>query len=257
MNILIANDDGIESEGLRVLVNALRDEYDVYVAAPLSQRSAFSHSVTYFYKENRAEKREIAGTKGAYAIDGTPADCTYYGINGLFGVKMDLVVSGINFGRNLASDVIYSGTVAAAGEAMIHHIPGIAVSLCSYTGGDFKPAAEAVKQIIPFYMNHPDRENFILNINVPALSAENILGIRVSDLHDHSDYSRPVEKKEKDGVLYLSIEDDMTKDPPSSRKRITDVEAVEAGYIAVTPLYYDLCARKIIDTLEVLETETE
>jgi len=257
MNILIANDDGIESEGLRVLVDALRDEYDVYVAAPLSQRSAFSHSVTYFYKENRAEKREIAGTKGAYAIDGTPADCTYYGINGLFGVKMDLVVSGINFGRNLASDVIYSGTVAAAGEAMIHHIPGIAVSLCSYTGGDFKPAAEAVKQIIPFYMNHPDRENFILNINVPALSAENIRGIRVTDLHDHSDYSRPVEKKEKDGVLYLSIEDDMTKDPPSSRKRITDVEAVEAGYIAVTPLYYDLCARKIIDTLEVLETETE
>ena len=257
MNILIANDDGIESEGLRVLVDALRDEYDVYVAAPLSQRSAFSHSVTYFYKENRAEKREIAGTKGAYAIDGTPADCTYYGINGLFGVKMDLVVSGINVGRNLASDVIYSGTVAAAGEAMIHHIPGIAVSLCSYTGGDFKPAAEAVKQIIPFYMNHPDRENFILNINVPALSAENIRGIRVTDLHDHSDYSRPVEKKEKDGVLYLSIEDDMTKDPPSSRKRITDVEAVEAGYIAVTPLYYDLCARKIIDTLEVLETETE
>ena len=257
MNILIANDDGIESEGLRVLVDALRDEYDVYVAAPLSQRSAFSHSVTYFYKENRAEKREIAGTKGAYAIDGTPADCTYYGINGLFGVKMDLVVSGINFGRNLASDVIYSGTVAAAGEAMIHHIPGIACSLCSYTGGDFKPAAEAVKQIIPFYMNHPDRENFILNINVPALSAENIRGIRVTDLHDHSDYSRPVEKKEKDGVLYLSIEDDMTKDPPSSRKRITDVEAVEAGYIAVTPLYYDLCARKIIDTLEVLETETE
>lgn len=257
MNILIANDDGIESEGLRVLVDALRDEYDVYVAAPLSQRSAFSHSVTYFCKDNRAEKREIAGTKGAYAIDGTPADCTYYGINGLFGVKMDLVVSGINFGRNLASDVIYSGTVAAAGEAMIHHIPGIAVSLCSYTGGDFKPAAEAVKQIIPFYMNHPDRENFILNINVPALSAENIRGIRVTDLHDHSDYSRPVEKKEKDGVLYLSIEDDMTKDPPSSRKRITDVEAVEAGYIAVTPLYYDLCARKIIDTLEVLETETE
>ena len=257
MNILIANDDGIESEGLRVLVDALRDEYDVYVAAPLSQRSAFSHSVTYFYKDNRAEKREIAGTKGAYAIDGTPADCTYYGINGLFGVKMDLVVSGINFGRNLASDVIYSGTVAAAGEAMIHHIPGIAVSLCSYTGGDFKPAAEAVKQIIPFYMNHPDRENFILNINVPALSAENIRGIRATDLHDHSDYSRPVEKKEKDGVLYLSIEDDLTKDPPSSRKRITDVEAVEAGYIAVTPLYYDLCARKIIDTLEVLETETE
>ena len=257
MNILIANDDGIESEGLRVLVDALRNEYDVYVAAPLSQRSAFSPSVTYFYKDNRAEKREIAGTKGAYAIDGTPADCTYYGINGLFGVKMDLVVSGINFGRNLASDVIYSGTVAAAGEAMIHHIPGIACSLCSYTGGDFKPAAEAVKQIIPFYMNHPDRENFILNINVPALSAENIRGIRVTDLHDHSDYSRPVEKKEKDGVLYLSIEDDMTKDPPSSRKRITDVEAVEAGYIAVTPLYYDLCARKIIDTLEVLETETE
>ena len=148
MNILIANDDGIESEGLRVLVDALRDEYDVYVAAPISQRSAFSHSVTYFYKENGAEKREIAGTKGAYAIDGTPADCTYYGINGLFGVKMDLVVSGINVGRNLASDVIYSGTVAAAGEALIHHIPGIAVSLCSYTGGDFKPAAETDHTIL-------------------------------------------------------------------------------------------------------------
>lgn len=245
MNILITNDDGIDSPGLYALIDALKDEYDLYVAAPTSQRSAFSHSVTYFYQHNAAYRQEIEGVKGAYAIDGTPADCTYYAINGLFGIRIDLVISGVNIGRNMASDVIYSGTVAAAGEALIQRLPGIAVSLCSFSGNDFTVSAKIVKKIIPLYMNMPDHNTFILNVNVPDLPAEQIRGIRVTELHDHVDYSRPVRIEEKDGVLYLSIEDDM-KDSVSTRKRISDVEAVEAGYISVTPLHYDLCAREKI-----------
>lgn len=252
MNILIANDDGIDSAGLLALVDALKEEYDLYVAAPSSQRSAFSHSVTYFYKNNKAEKREIPGTKGAYAIDGTPADCTYYGINGLFDVPIDLVISGINIGRNMASDIIYSGTVAAAGEALIQSIPGIAVSLCSHTGGDFTVSAETVRKIIPLYMSDEERSTYILNINVPSLPKEKIRGIRITELHDHVNYSRPVIREEREGALYLSIHDDM-KDPKSTKKHISDVEAVEAGWIAVTPVHYDLCARQKILSLAAAE----
>ena len=254
MNILLANDDGIDSPGIKALADALKDEYDIYIAAPLSQRSAYSHSVTYFYRKNRAERREIEGVKEAYAIDCTPADCTYYGVNGLFKKKMDLVISGINIGRNLASDVIYSGTVAAAGEAMIQKVPGIAVSLCSYQASDFKAAADAVKRIIPYFMNCPQKDSFILNINVPDLPENEIKGIRVTDLHDHVDYARPVERDEKDGELFLFINDDDMRDPESSREMISDVEAVNAGYIAVTPLYYDLCARNHINDLLCMET---
>lgn len=252
MNILIANDDGIDSAGLLALVDALKEEYDLYVAAPSSQRSAFSHSVTYFYKNNKAERREIPGTKGAYAIDGTPADCTYYGINGLFDVPIDLVISGINIGRNMASDIIYSGTVAAAGEALIQSIPGIAVSLCSHTGGDFTVSAETVRKIIPLYMSDEERSTYILNINVPSLPKEKIRGIRITELHDHVNYSRPVIREEREGALYLSIHDDM-KDPKSTKKHISDVEAVEAGWIAVTPVHYDLCARQKIISLAAAE----
>ncbi|MDO5109200.1 MAG: 5'/3'-nucleotidase SurE [Erysipelotrichaceae bacterium] len=250
MNILITNDDGIQSEGLATLVDALSDEYDVYVAAPMSQRSAFSHSVTYFYKDNRCEERKVPGAVRAWAIDGTPADCAYYGVCGAFGVKPDLVISGINFGRNMASDVIYSGTVAAAGEAMILGTPGIAVSLCAYDGGDFRPAAECVRKLIPLFMKSEDRHRFILNINVPK---GEIRGVKVTDLHDHVDYKRPVLMVEKDGQFFLRLDGDEMIEAASTKERISDVEAVEQGYIAVTPLNYDMCARMYFEQIDGME----
>lgn len=250
MNILITNDDGIQSEGLMTLVDVLKDNYDVYVAAPMSQRSAFSHSVTYFYQDNRFEERDIPGARKAIAIDGTPADCAYYGICGVLGVKPDLVISGINYGRNMASDVIYSGTVAAAGEAMILGTPGIAVSLCSYSGGDFRPAAEYVKKLVPLFMKSQNRHRYILNINVPS---GDIHGVKVTDLHDHVDYKRPIIKVEKDGQSFLRLGGDEMIEAESTRERISDVEAVEQGYIAVTPLNYDMCARIYFDEIREME----
>ncbi len=254
MNILITNDDGIDSMGLMTLADALKDDYDIYIAAPRSQRSAFSHSVTYFYQENECEERFIPGVKKAYAIDATPADCAYYGICGLFEVKMDLVISGINYGRNMASDVVYSGTVAAAGEAMILGTPGMAVSLCSYEGGDFHPAAEAVKQLIPLFMASPNRKHYILNINVPK---GEINGMRVTDLHDHVDYKRPILKKEKGGKTVLVLDGDEMVEATSTKERISDVEAVERGFIALTPLYYDMCASMYFDEMSDMEVTKE
>ncbi len=253
MNILIANDDGIDSKGLLALVDALKDTYDLYVAAPISQRSAFSHSVTYFYQDNRAEERIIPGVKKAWAIDGTPSDCVYYGLCGLFDVKMDLIISGINIGRNLASDVVYSGTVAAAGEAMILGTPGMAVSLCSHKAEDFSAAADAAKKLIPVFMSCRNRSRFILNINVPAVKAEEIKGMKVTDLHDHVDYKRPVSLVHKEDGIYLTMNDNEMPDKPSTKQTITDVEAVEMGYIALTPLYYDMCASMYFDEMKEME----
>lgn len=253
MNIMICNDDGIESEGLRVLADALKDEYDVYVVAPDGQRSAFSHSVTYFYRHNRARKVDIEGVREAWAVDATPADCAYYGINGLLPAVPDLVISGINIGRNMSSDVIYSGTVAGAGEAMINRVPGMAVSLCSYTGGDFTAAAQAAKALIPVYMDDPRKHSYILNVNVPSLPVDEIKGFRVCVLGDYEDYRRPVEIHEEDGSIYLSIKDSELAEQPVKEEYLDDVHAVRDGYIAVTPMFYDLCRYDLIDSLKEIE----
>lgn len=253
MNILICNDDGIESEGLRVLADALKDEYDVYIVAPDGQRSAFSHSVTYFYRHNAARRIDIDGVREAWAVDATPADCAYYGINGLIPAEIDLVISGINFGRNMSSDVIYSGTVAGAGEAMINRVPGMAVSLCSYAGGDFTAAAQAAKELIPVYMNDPKRLSYILNVNVPSLPQSQIKGFRVCILGEYEDYRRPVKIIEKDGKTYLSITDSELAEQPVREKYLDDVHAVREGYIAVTPMFYDLCRYDLLESLKGIE----
>ena len=136
MNILVTNDDGIKAAGLRAIVKELASLGNVYVVAPNGQCSAYSHKMT-LRGSLRFEEREVPGAKKAFALWGTPVDCVHVGCNFLVGEKIDLVVSGINKGPNLSTDIIYSGTIAAAREAFIHHIPSVALSLNSFTVRDF------------------------------------------------------------------------------------------------------------------------
>ena len=117
MNILLANDDGINAEGIRQLAKALRSLGDVYVFAPDRQRSASSHALT-IEKQLTIAREDFPGAKEAYSVDGTPADCVKLGIYALRdrGIDVDIVYSGINHGGNLGSDTMYSGTVSAAAE---------------------------------------------------------------------------------------------------------------------------------------------
>ena len=234
MKILLSNDDGIDAAGIRALADILSPEYEVYVSAPEGQRSGYSHSCTYFSRVNRAWKREIPGAKAAWAVEATPADCVYYGINAFMEEAPDLVISGINQGPNMADDCIYSGTVGAAGEAMVHHIPAIAVSLDSFDSQDFRAAAAFVKEVIPVFMADEDRYSFILNINVPA---GEIKGVKVTRLENGREYTKDVSVREEDGCLYLTCR---AKPVGIHSTVIGDVTAVAEGYISLTPLMHDM-----------------
>lgn len=241
MRILIANDDGIDAPGILALVQEFSRDHELYIAAPAEQQSAMSHSVTYFHTDLTAEKRSIPGTVRAWAINGTPADCVYLGINELMEEAPDLVISGINLGPNTATDALYSGTLGAASEALISEVPAIAVSLCSYTSNDYAYAAKACRKYMDLYLHDPDRLKYLLSINVPAIPENEIKGARVTHFDGIIDYRRPMEKTvHSDGtVSFHSV------NGPSSWKNdgydpYGDVTAVREGYVSLTPVGFDM-----------------
>ncbi len=255
MKILISNDDGIHAEGIAALISALSSEHELYVAAPSGQRSAFSHSVTYFRQTNRAERVMLEGAAEAWAVDGTPADCVFYAMCGLFGdVKFDLVIAGINDGRNLTTDIIYSGTVGAAGEGMLCRVPSMAVSLCGRPPVHYETAALAAKKLIPVFMKDPARLSYILNVNVPDLPAQEIRGFRKAVMDLPVDYRRPLKiQKEDEDTLLISIESKVPDLNENLMMPEGDVTAVKNGYIALSPLMYDMVRYGVMQKLSEME----
>ncbi|MDZ7820438.1 MAG: 5'/3'-nucleotidase SurE [Candidatus Marinimicrobia bacterium] len=134
MNILLVNDDGISAPGLQALYDAVKDLGKIFVVAPDGERSAISHGITL--DKPIPVRKYRNGTYEGVAVKGTPADCVKLALSELLGAKPDLVISGINLGCNTGLNVIYSGTVGAAAEAVFHGIPGIAVSLTTYSGSE-------------------------------------------------------------------------------------------------------------------------
>lgn len=133
MDILVTNDDGIRSKGLVELVKALSIVGNVYVVAPDRERSGTGHAVT-MHRPLRVTEETMPGAVTSFQVDGTPADCVKLGLEALLDHRPDLVVSGVNAGPNLGTDVLYSGTVSAAVEALIMGIPALAVSIADYSG---------------------------------------------------------------------------------------------------------------------------
>ncbi|XP_004496738.1 uncharacterized protein [Cicer arietinum] len=186
--IMITNDDGIDAPGLRALVNVLlaTNLYDLQVCAPDTEKSAVSHSITWLHPI-AAKKVHIDGTT-AYAVSGTPADCTSLGISkALFATVADLVVSGINMGNNCGYNIVYSGTVAGAREAFFNDIPSISISYDWVKGTsnlhDFTLAAQACIPIINALMvdikNQRYPKKCFLNIDVP-INVANHKGYRLT-----------------------------------------------------------------------------
>ena len=251
MNILLTNDDGIDAEGIRALVDALKEEHNVYVVAPDTQKSAASHHITYFHSEHRAIKREIDGAKEAWAIEnGTPADSAYYALNGLINDKIDLVISGINHGENLSADCMYSGTVAAALEGYMVGIPSIATSLCSYTSKDFSVATEIIKEFIPHFMNDINNKNYCMNMNIPDLKKEEIKGYKVCGFGGNQLYENIVYKKDLDNgdVLFYPNVSKGNK-AVVSQKSDSDTLAISEGYISLTPLCLDFVHDEMLEEI--------
>ena len=230
--ILISNDDGIHSEGIKALAKAMKSLGEVYVVAPDRERSASSHSLT-LYHPLRVE--EVA--KNWYAVDGTPTDCVNLAINGILKQRPDLVIAGINKGPNMGDDITYSGTVSVAMEGTLLGVPSIAMSLTAKGNFNFNPAAEFAKRLAKFVLKNGLPKDTLLNVNVPDIESEKIKGHMVTKQGKRVYGDAVVEKTDPRGRKYYWIGGD---DLGFVHSRDSDFLAVSKGYISVTPIHLDL-----------------
>jgi 5'-nucleotidase len=251
MRILLTNDDGINAEGIRELASALAQEHEIYIAAPDRQRSAAGHSVTYFMQDNTACRADIPGVREAWAISGTPADCVYYALYGLLREKPDLVLSGINHGPNLATDCLYSGTVAAAMEAYVIGIPEAALSLCGRNKAYLKDSAEAAADLLPEIFPYISGSDCILNINFPCIPRSEMAGVRITQFDGMRNYAKKLEIiPENNDTVILRCPSTPVTMKTTRRTLEGDVTAVEQHYISITPLDGDLCAAEVCKAMK-------
>ncbi len=251
MRLLLTNDDGVESPGLRALTRALADLGDVVVVAPDREQSAASHAIT-LGRPLRIHRLDDESGVRRYAVDGTPTDCAYVGINHLLrDARPDLLVSGINKGSNLADDVTYSGTVAAAFEGTLLGVSSFAISLTGRPPWDFAPAARFARALAAALAARPLPHGTLLNVNVPPGSDPRRFA--VTRLGKRSYGNVVEERKDPRGRAYYWIGgDELThEDMPGS-----DCNAlVDAGLISVTPLHLDLTAHPVVQQLADLELD--
>lgn len=246
--ILVSNDDGIHSEGLRALRDALASLDDVVVVAPDRERSAVSHSLTLDRPLRVEELRP-----GWHAVNGTPTDCVLLGVNALLPVRPRLIVSGINRGANLGDDLHYSGTVSAAMEGTLLGIPSIAVSLAARKDFRYRPAAHFAERLAAYVLDNGLPESTLLNVNVPETEeGQSPRGFLLAR-HGRRRYSDTIaEKVDPRGRKYYWIGGDEVESPADEG---TDFAAIAAGMISVTPIHLDLTNHACWEQLSEMELE--
>lgn len=246
MEILITNDDGIYAEGIYALAQALKKAGNVTVVAPDTQRSAVGHAIT-ISDPLRVTQARRNGEFFGYASSGTPADCVKLGIKSIMKRRPDLVVSGINLGGNQAYNILYSGTVSGATEGALLGIPSMAVSLDTFRSPDFSGAAAFALKLARTMAKRRLPPGTLLNVNVPNLPQKKLKGVRVTS-QSRTCFNDWFEKRKDPhgGDYYWMTGDYKPKDPvPAS-----DLNALRAGYVSVTPIQFDLTDYKFIPELE-------
>lgn len=239
MKILICNDDGIESNGLKILAEKLSDKNEILVIAPDGNRSACSHTLTVRESIKITEYGKIRGCK-AYAISGSPADCVKIARHVFGDFVPDVVLSGINKGHNLGSDIMYSGTVAIAYEAAFFGFPAFAFSAFSHGESNFNLYADIAVEILYKLMPITDKSG-IWNVNFPDINLQ-IKGKKFTPLGAKVYVDEYI--KDSDGKYKINgIIDN------SSEFCDCDVEWNKKGYITITPLKYDKSDYGILKTV--------
>ncbi len=246
MNILLTNDDGIFAPGIAAAYKELTELGDVTVVAPADRMSGAGHSITVF-EPLVCEKVGIENQFAGYSVSGSPADCVKLAIMELCPKKPDLVVSGINNGANVGINVYYSGTVAAAMEAVFYRIPAIALSCVHEEQMDFKTAA---KYAIDVIKKLPVANlSGVININIPKLSAGIPKGIKVVPQSTLGFEEHFIKKRSDTGqVLYqLAGGDYLDTNMPSDTLVLAD------GFITVTALGFDMTDYKNMEKLHQIK----
>mgnify|MGYP002640242439 CR=1 FL=1 len=251
--ILVTNDDGYEAKGLLALVKTLKelDNVEVVVVAPANEKSACGHSLTLV-----RPLRFVSVDDDFYKLeDGTPSDCVYLSLSSIYeNGKPDLLVSGINRGSNMGEDITYSGTAAGAMEGVLHDIPSIAISqVMDFTdpAGDFSLAMKTIKELVLKIKNGsfplPPRE--FLNINIPYDTQEAKMKVTYAGYRHYANDSHVHRNPRGEEHYWLGLHP-LNFSPREGVTGMSDYEAIQAGYISITPIMLDLSAYKSMKKLE-------
>ncbi len=244
--ILVTNDDGIYSNGIYYLQEALSEVGETIVVAPDTEKSGVGHGITIsdpIRINNFGNKDGFCG----YAVSGTPADCIKIAFNVILKRKPDIVVSGINRGANIGLSVLYAGTVSAAAESVIQGVPAISISLDDWLSPDYSYYSKVAKKIVELVLAKGILPKTVLNINVPKTSNGKAKGFRITR-QGTSNFVEEFDKRtDPRGNYYYWMDGEFS--PKGNNPNIDDV-AIRSGYVSVTPLHCDLTSYSSIPHLE-------
>jgi 5'-nucleotidase len=243
LKILVSNDGGIHARGIQVLAKRLAEnpENEVYVVAPDRERSATGHALT-LHKPLRVEEFPLEGNiKGSWLTTGTPSDCVKFAVGTLLQEPIDYVISGINSGPNLGTEILYSGTVSAAMEGAFLNIPSIAVSLAGKGPRNYNVAADFIHHLITNLSSIKNRQKFfqkfLLNVNVPNAPLSEIKGISATKLGVRA-YNDYFEKRvDPRGKVYYWLAGEAIEE---GEEENTDAWCITHNIISITPIAFNM-----------------
>ena len=239
MKILLTNDDGYDAVNIKKFFKYLSKEHDVWMVAPKNNCSGMSSAIS-FLKETKIEKI----SDRIYAVDGTPADCVYFGMLSIIEDGVDMVVSGINHGANIGTDVIYSGTVGAAAGGRGLKYPPLAISAETYEVKDLDYICRKSCEFVNKFSK--DKNKFLgnlVNIKFPYLIESDVNGVRATSLAQRGEPQKPIVNGDYYRYNFSGI-------PMKSSDSLTDAQALSDGYISVSLLDYSFGAINNIDQIK-------
>ena len=250
MKILLTNDDGFDAENIKILYKELSKNHEVWIVAPKNNCSGMSAAISYL---NEIEVTKVDDR--IYAVDGTPADCSYLGLLSIVDFEFDIVVSGINHGANIGNDVLYSGTVGAAVGGRNLKYPPIAISVASYDAKDIefitKKSIELIEKIVS---SNEIFNGKVININFPDINEEEYKGVIATGLSKRGIPAKPIRIDNQDSKDLYKYRYNLSGEPLKDNF-MTDAEAIKTGYVSVSVLDYSLSSSSFIKDISKMLDE--
>jgi 5'-nucleotidase len=250
MKILLTNDDGFDAENIKILYKELSKNHEVWIVAPKNNCSGMSAAISYL---NEIEVTKVDDR--IYAVDGTPADCSYLGLLSIVDFEFDIVVSGINHGANIGNDVLYSGTVGAAVGGRNLKYPPIAISVASYDAKDIefitKKSIELIEKIVS---SNEIFNGKVININFPDINEEEFKGILATGLSKRGIPAKPIRVDNQDSKNLYRYRYNLSGEPLKDNF-MTDAEAIKTGYVSVSVLDYSLSSSSFMKDISKMLDE--
>ena len=250
MKILLTNDDGFDAENIKILYKELSKNHEVWIVAPKNNCSGMSAAISYL---NEIEVTKVDDR--IYAVDGTPADCSYLGLLSIVDFEFDIVVSGINHGANIGNDVLYSGTVGAAVGGRNLKYPPIAISVASYDAKDIefitKKSIELIEKIVS---SNEIFNGKVININFPDINEEEFKGVIATGLSKRGIPAKPIRIDNQDSKDLYTYRYNLSGEPLKDAF-MTDAEAIKTGYVSVSVLDYSLSSSSFMKDISKMLDE--